>query len=314
MNWKIFALLYTALCALGLTVLARIYPQAFAEGFPLLTDARAFFRAYDYRGIIAGFGGLGLGLIIEWRIVGWQNCAMKKALNPSRSTRRDMITCIAYVLGLWNLIGYTATLGASFFLGAYLGRDHPFAFIAMVPTDFGKALVTLFIVGFFEYWAHRLSHTWRPLWALHKYHHTATEMSVFSAHRNNPFSGPVMAVITTIPFSYFGGTLGSLAWVGVIRIVLDYIIHSEIRSHWGWVGRWILVSPAAHRVHHSAESRHFNCNFGFFLIFWDRVFGTYNADRNIERFGAEDHVFNHKPVAEEMVVSLYRAVSPRADK
>lgn len=314
MKLKSFAAVYSGLIFAGLFLASRLWPDEFAQGFPALVNPGQFLRTFDYRGIIAGLGGLGLVLLLEWKIVGWEKCGIKKVLTASASTNRDVLTCLAYVFGIWNFIGYGATLGASFYLGKFIAKDHSFQILSAIPGDFLKALATIFVAGFFEYWAHRWFHTFRPLWALHKYHHTAKEMTVFSADRNNPFSGPLMAVITTIPYSYLGGTLGSFAWIGAIRIILDYVIHSEITSSWGWVGRWLLASPNAHRVHHSANPKHFNSNFGFFLIFWDRVFGTYNSDTNVSEFGAPDGVFNQAPLGEEMAESLYRVFKPnRAD-
>ncbi len=36
----------------------------------------------------------------------------------------------------------------------------------------------------------------------------------------------------------------------------------------------IFVSPAHHQVHHSANPKHFNKNFGSCLALWDWMFGT----------------------------------------
>ena len=36
----------------------------------------------------------------------------------------------------------------------------------------------------------------------------------------------------------------------------------------------ILISPAQHQIHHSADPRHFDKNIGFIFAFWDDLFGT----------------------------------------
>jgi sterol desaturase/sphingolipid hydroxylase (fatty acid hydroxylase superfamily) len=41
--------------------------------------------------------------------------------------------------------------------------------------------------------------------------------------------------------------------------------------------RKILVTPDMHRVHHSADPRETDTNYGFNFPFWDRIFGTYSA-------------------------------------
>jgi sterol desaturase/sphingolipid hydroxylase (fatty acid hydroxylase superfamily) len=41
--------------------------------------------------------------------------------------------------------------------------------------------------------------------------------------------------------------------------------------------RRFVVTPDMHRVHHSILPEEINSNFGFFLSWWDRLFGTYRA-------------------------------------
>lgn len=41
-----------------------------------------------------------------------------------------------------------------------------------------------------------------------------------------------------------------------------------------WAERWIIIGPAAHRVHHSLIAAHHDRNFGVLAI-WDNLFGTH---------------------------------------
>jgi sterol desaturase/sphingolipid hydroxylase (fatty acid hydroxylase superfamily) len=55
-------------------------------------------------------------------------------------------------------------------------------------------------------------------------------------------------------------------------------------SYWNWLEK-ILVSPAQHQLHHSINSKHFDCNFGAILSIWDTIGGsclTSNKDQQIE--------------------------------
>lgn len=302
---KKFFITYSLIWSAVFFTLFLWVPEAFDKAFPLFSDPTQFISTYRYKILLIAIGGLFGGLLIELWFVGWKKSALNKLKNPTPSTKRDFWTCLMNILNIWKLIGYSIFLGLPYFAGSHLSSYTDLRFIAHIPTDFGKALTTLFVMSFFEYWAHRWSHSFRPLWELHKYHHSAEEMSVFAAHRNNPFSGVVMSVITTIPFTFFGATLGSFFWIGGVRILHDYVIHSEIKNDWGWWGRWVFTSPAAHRVHHSAEEKHFNSNYGFFIIFWDRVFGTFIHDNNVTTFGVEDPVYNKKPLYFEMLWPLY---------
>jgi len=39
--------------------------------------------------------------------------------------------------------------------------------------------------------------------------------------------------------------------------------------------RLIMVTPALHRIHHSVIERETNTNFGFSVIWWDKIFKSY---------------------------------------
>jgi sterol desaturase/sphingolipid hydroxylase (fatty acid hydroxylase superfamily) len=43
--------------------------------------------------------------------------------------------------------------------------------------------------------------------------------------------------------------------------------------------RWVLISPALHRIHHSLEETAQQRNFGDTFVIWDRIFGTYADER-----------------------------------
>jgi sterol desaturase/sphingolipid hydroxylase (fatty acid hydroxylase superfamily) len=61
-----------------------------------------------------------------------------------------------------------------------------------------------------------------------------------------------------------------------IQVALDCLAHSGLGWSYGPLGR-VLVSPRFHRLHHSAEPRDRDRNFGMTYSFWDRLFGTADA-------------------------------------
>src|SRR5580700_2115744 len=72
--------------------------------------------------------------------------------------------------------------------------------------------------------------------------------------------------------------------------------HSEI-----WIpftGMWgrVLMSPAHHQLHHSADPAHFNCNLGASLAIWDWLMGSLRmppVDAPRLAYGASGHT--HDP-------------------
>ena len=60
----------------------------------------------------------------------------------------------------------------------------------------------------------------------------------------------------------------------MLRAYYGYFIHADLPWTYGKLGK-IMVSPAMHRWHHSAEEKAFDKNFGEFFCIFDQVFGTY---------------------------------------
>jgi sterol desaturase/sphingolipid hydroxylase (fatty acid hydroxylase superfamily) len=52
--------------------------------------------------------------------------------------------------------------------------------------------------------------------------------------------------------------------------------HTDFDWTYGRIGRWLVMSPGLHKVHHSNNPEHFNKNLGNLFMIWDRIFGTYH--------------------------------------
>jgi hypothetical protein len=73
-----------------------------------------------------------------------------------------------------------------------------------------------------------------------------------------------------------------------IRFVLIW----QIMNHTDKVGRLpllekIFVTPSFHRVHHGLNEHYLDKNYGAIFSFWDRLFGTYEPEKEIPVFGAK---------------------------
>ena len=87
-------------------------------------------------------------------------------------------------------------------------------------------------------------------------------------------------------------------------IFIHAYVHLQHTHMWiafrGVFGR-IFISPAHHQVHHSADPKHFNTNFGSCLALWDWMFGTLyvpQKEREPLVFGVPDHPDGHTVKAE----------------
>lgn len=80
--------------------------------------------------------------------------------------------------------------------------------------------------------------------------------------------------------------------------------HSMINWRWGWVGKYIFLSPVDHRIHHSCEKEHWDKNFGHITPLWDRLFGTwYDGDVVNETINVTGNTHNKKGIINDLVFS-----------
>ena len=59
--------------------------------------------------------------------------------------------------------------------------------------------------------------------------------------------------------------------------------------------RWLLVTPDMHRVHHSVEYDESSSNFGFSVVWWDRLFGTFQPEEERPTYGLTRNIGSFNP-------------------
>lgn len=166
-----------------------------------------------------------------------------------------------------------------------------------------QAAIMILAFDFGEFVGHYLSHKVPFLWSLHRAHHSAESLIVFTIHRTHPLSALLtQGVIKHLcigvivgSFLYLTGgaaDAGAIAILGYfysIQLLRVMLQHSRIRMSFGWLN-YIFVAPVLHQVHHSAELRHRDVNMGANFAIWDWMFGTlYVPDkRETWRVGLND--------------------------
>jgi sterol desaturase/sphingolipid hydroxylase (fatty acid hydroxylase superfamily) len=142
-----------------------------------------------------------------------------------------------------------------------------------------------------RYWMHRSEHAIPALWALHKFHHSADSLSLLTSTRATELARGIELGLVFVPAALLTGATAPIPsihnpWFAVAAIyfvyntaaaVNGYFVHSNLTTDYGWIGRWLLVSPRMHRLHHARSPSYHDSNFTFDLVLWDRLFGTYAA-------------------------------------
>ncbi|WP_305095736.1 sterol desaturase family protein [Croceibacterium aestuarii] len=135
-------------------------------------------------------------------------------------------------------------------------------------------LLALLIDEFMVYWRHRAEHV-PALWPIHATHHSDEAMTWLTLLRKHPLSHLFGNVIDAIPLILLGFPAWAVIASSLIRTWWGYFIHADLPWTLGPVGK-ILMSPAAHRLHHIDDEVLMGQNFGGFFSIWDRLFGTFD--------------------------------------
>ena len=124
------------------------------------------------------------------------------------------------------------------------------------------------------YWTHKLMHHKSIFKYVHKVHHNSTNPSPWAAFSFHPLEAVIEAGI--LPLIVFTMPVHSLA----ILSFLIYMTFMNVLGHLGfelypkgftthWFGKWHNTS-----THHNMHHKFYNCNYGLYFNFWDRIMRT----------------------------------------
>lgn len=144
-----------------------------------------------------------------------------------------------------------------------------------------QAIEILVLADFVDYWTHRGFHR-GPLWRVHAIHHSPEEMNWISSSRVHPLNDLVTRSCQILPVLGLG--FSAVSVMTVVPFVAFYVmfLHSNVRWDFGPL-RWVLVSPAYHRWHHTTDAEGIDKNFAGIFPVWDLLFGTAHFPRRLPR-------------------------------
>jgi sterol desaturase/sphingolipid hydroxylase (fatty acid hydroxylase superfamily) len=151
--------------------------------------------------------------------------------------------------------------------------------IATVPLTTWPAIGMLFLgQELCYYWFHRCSHEFRLLWANHAVHHSPNELNLSAAFRFGWTGRLVGTTVFFLPLIWLGFPPRAVFATLNLNLLYQFILHAD------WIPKlgpleWVLNTPSHHRVHHAANPEYRDRNFGGVLIVFDRLFGTFAAER-----------------------------------
>jgi sterol desaturase/sphingolipid hydroxylase (fatty acid hydroxylase superfamily) len=249
----------------------------------------------------------------------------------SRSTAADLFLYAVNTFAIGTLIGWGIFSGFAVsgqvvhFLNATCGTRAP----STAPLWSLRAGITLAAFLGYEigYYAdHFCKHKIPFLWEFHKTHHTAQTLTPLTVFRVHPIDTLIFVDVVAAfagllhgLFTYFAGRqipMFAIAGTNVISVVAFFLL-SQLQHSQFWMplrglpGRLIL-SPAHHQLHHSADPAHFNCNLGSSLAVFDWLFGTLNVPQTQSprlTFGVREPGENPHRIVNLLLTPLPRALA-----
>lgn len=262
--------------------------------------------------LLAAFLAVPRGRRIMPRLAAWRRALFPRRLWRSASSRADFGYFLFSGLGGGVLFGAMLWSGTAIAGGVDRALDRVSGPTAILPLPPAAAATLLTLATFlayeFAYWLdHYLKHRSALLWQFHRVHHAAESLSLLTIFRVHPVDTIVFLNIVAVATGLTRGVLahllgpaaqpwaigGTNALVLLTAAGLTHLQHSHLWVTFGprWSRR--LLGPAHHQIHHSADPRHFDRNFGNTLALFDRLFGTLHvpgARREVQRFGLDGAV------------------------
>jgi alkylglycerol monooxygenase len=176
-------------------------------------------------------------------------------------------------------------------------------------TAWGVWAVAFLLVDLAYYFLHRYSHTVHVLWAGHVVHHSSEEYNLTVALRQSALHG-LTSWVFFIPLAAIGLPWKLFAACYALNLVYQFWIHTrEIDRLPRWLEAW-LNTPSHHRVHHGVNPQYQDRNYAGALIIWDRLFGTFEPEREPVVYGITTPLQSWNPVWAN--VHIYAGIAQNA--
>ncbi len=308
----IFAVILAAVCTAVFVcyyhdrIIAALHSDNFLEIAVLNFKRITGLLDFSWKAIALNFALVAASLLIEWCFLGWQNSSLKRLLKPSGTAMGDLWCWLLSVFYLYRIFVLLFSFGIFYVLTSFLVNRFHFDLLSKVSPVI--AFVILLVLSDLKHYVrHLITHKVGFLWELHKYHHSAIEMNMITAQRGHFLEAAFISFFDAMLFIMLGAPADLYLTLVVFREMHVMFVHSNVNWDWGWVGKYILVSPRAHVLHHSLAPKHFDSNYGSMFIFWDRIFKTWNnplVETEKIEIGLPENPFNKNGFFQDMLLAF----------
>ena len=206
----------------------------------------------------------------------WEVAAPRRALSQPKSRRWSAnlgVTLLNAILV--RVLFPTATVGL-----ALAAAEREWGLFNALAVPLPLAFVVSFLALDLVIWIQHVAFHRVPLLArLHRMHHIDLDIDVTTGLRFHPVEILTSLLVKFAAVIVLGAPAAAVLAFELALNLGSLFNHSNVRmpARLDRLLRGFVVTPDMHRVHHSIMPEEINSNFGFFLSWWDRLFGTYRA-------------------------------------
>jgi len=231
---------------------------------------------------------IGLPIVIVFILI---EVLFSSISNKKLYRKNDTLCTIGLLTG--NILMVFLVKGITLAIHIYLYQYRILDLSSLIPI-WMMWILAFVLIDLVFYFYHRVSHRSRFLWAVHMSHHSSEEMN-FAVSFRQAWLGP----ISKIPFFIFLPIVGIdptiIAIAGVISTLWGIVGHTQIIKNLGPF-EYIFNTPSHHRVHHGSNKQYIDKNYGNLLIVWDRMFGTFELEKESVKYGLVKNVKTFNPI------------------
>lgn len=183
--------------------------------------------------------------------------------------------------------------GAALFGNYVLLYTHARVAVPWPQDSWGTWVVCYVAADFLYYLYHRFSHESAIGWAAHVVHHQSEEYNLSVALRQGAFQ-PWQSHLFYLPLAIVGFPPVVYATCIGLNSIYQFWLHTRLIRRMG-PAEWLLSTPSHHRVHHGANLKYLDRNYGGTFIIWDRMFGSFQVEQEEPRYGVLEPLHSWNP-------------------
>ena len=175
-----------------------------------------------------------------------------------------------------------------------------------------EVVIVFLIIDLAVYLFHKALHTYPLLWRFHLVHHSDKAVDITTSVRHHFVEALMLTMLIAILILLLGAPVISIFLFQAVHFFISIFSHANIRLSPAVdrIFRLVIITPDFHRIHHSAEKRYTNSNYGNVLSWWDYLFASYQTRTQdaqvVMMLGLEYYRSSREQIIDRLITQPFR--------